>query len=328
MVASQKGRLSPNSLRIRQLCTEPVFRPGLGRRRPHNPGVMNNRQELDELLARRGAVRFRDHPELSGALRLGVRRGSLVRILPGVIVPTSMTDDQNTRIVAASLWRPGGVLLGRAAARLSFSSRMAVGTVQITGHRATHRPGFDVVEIGIPPEFVRFRGEVPHTDPSLTIVDLLRVGDREPLYEALRSRAVTLASLRSALQLNPGRDGNQVVRHELWLARENPWSVGEAELHEYLRRHGITGWRGNARIEVDGAVYFADALFRRQRLILELDGLEYHTSVIDREYDYRRRAALLAEGYRVMGLTLGMIRTDPERTAERITRARTMRGLR
>ena len=249
-----------------------------------------------------------------------------MRLLPGIVVPAHQRRDSDTRIAAASLWRPGGVLLGRAAARLSFAPQLALGTITIAGPRATRRQGFEVVEAVVRTEFVRYRGGIPHSEPSLTVVDLLRAGDREPLYEALRSRAVTLRSLHATLAATPMREGNPMVRRELWLARENPWSVGEAELHAFLRTSGITGWRGNVRVEAQGAVYFADALFRRQRLILELDGLEHHTTLLDREYDYRRRAALMAEGFRLMGLTLGMIRTDPERTAERISRARAIRA--
>ena len=316
------AEVPPPCLQIRQLSTGGSSTLRKPRPRPHNPEVTSSSGELDELLAHALAIRASDHPRFRSAIRSGLHARTLVRLLPGIIVASCRIRDPDARIVAASLWRPDGVLMGRAAARLSFASGVGVGTVQVSGSRATRRSGFAVVEARVKPEFIRFRGGIPHTEPSLTVVDLLRVGDREPLYEALRTRAVTLASLRAALRANPAREGNPAARRELWLARENPWSAGEAELHSYLRAHAITGWRGNVRVEAGGAVYFADALFRRQRLILELDGLDHHTSVPDREYDYRRRAALLAEGYRVMGLTLGMIRTDPARTAERIAAAR------
>lgn len=269
-----------------------------------------------------GAIRPRDHPELAWTIRSAIAAGSLARILPGVVVPAHRADDPDVRIAAALLWRPGAVLLGRAAARLSFDPRIPVDTVQMTGRRGTDRPGYRVVEARVDPRYVRLHGSVALTDPSLTVVDLLRDGDLDPLYDALRARVVTLGSLRRALAAHPDRPGNEAVRHELWRARENPWSRGEAELHDYLRRFAIQGWKGNVRVRVHDCVYFIDALFRRERLVLELDGVEHHTSLGDREYDYRRRALLMAEGYRVLGLTLGMIRTDPERTAERISAAR------
>ena len=281
--------------------------------------------DLDRLLAHSGgALRVRDHPELRWAVRAGVRAGALVRPLPGVVVASAVLDDPDVRILAAALWRPGAVLLGRAAARVGFDPGIRVGTVALAGRRATARPGYRVLEYSVDPGFVRFRGPFAFTDPSLTVIDLLRDGDEDPLYDALRARFVTLASLRGALDAHPQRAGNGAIRRRLWRARENPWSRGEAELHDFLRRFAIAGWKGNARVSVPGAVYFIDALFRRERLALELDGVDHHTSAVDREYDYRRRALLMAEGYRVLGLTLGMIRTDPCGTAERIRAARSI----
>lgn len=279
---------------------------------------------MQALLAQLGAIRPRDHPQLTWAFRSGVAAGWLVRILPGVVVPAARADDPDVRIMAGALWRPGAILLGRAAARLSFDPRIGVGIVHMTGHRGTDRPGFRVIEARVDPRYVRFRQSIAFTDASLTVVDLLRDGDVDPLYDALRGRFVTLGSLQRALAAHPDRAGNEAVRQQLWRARENPWSHGEAELHDYLRRFGIQGWKGNVRVQLRDCVYYVDALFRRERLALELAGVEHHTSVVDREYDYRRRALLMAEGYRVLGLTLGMIRTDPQGMAARITAARTI----
>lgn len=290
---------------------------------PDNPAVTMTTRDLENALAGAGGVlRVRDHPELAWAIRQAVGSGELVRPLPGVVVGARLCADPDARILAAALWRPGGVLLGRAAARLGFDPELRVETVEIAGRHGLEIPGFRVVENRIDPSHAGFRGRLAFTAPSLTVVDLLREGDEDPLYDALRTRAVTLTSLHEALRAHPQRAGNDLVRRQLWRARENPWSRGEAELHDFLRRQGIQGWKGNARLQIGGLVYYIDALFGRERLALELDGLGHHTSPADREYDYRRRALLMAEGYRVLGLTLGMIRTNPERLAERIAAAR------
>ena len=285
--------------------------------------MTTRRSELDWHLAHAGgALRIRDHPDLDWAVRAGLRAGTLARPLPGVVVASALVDDPDVRIVAACLWRPSGVLLRRAAARLGFDPNIRVDTVALAGRRTATRPGFRVVEDAVDPRYIRFRGPLRFSDPSLTVIDLLRDGDEDPLYDALRRRAVSLHSLRRALADHPQRAGNEEVRRRLWRARENPWSSGEAELHDFLRRFAIAGWKGNVRLQIQGSVYYIDALFRRERLALELDGLEHHTSTLDREYDYRRRALLMAHGYRVLGLTLGMIRTDPERVAGQIAAAR------
>ncbi len=239
-----------------------------------------------------------------------------------MVVASSHADDPDVRIRAAALWRPGGVLLRRAAARWGFDPGIRVDTVVLAGHRTAARPGFRVVEDIVDPRYIRRAGPLAFSDPSLTVIDLLREGDEGPLYDALRRRVVSLHSLRQALVAHPQRAGNEVVRRQLWRARENPWSSGEAELHDFLRRFAIAGWKGNVRVQVQHAVFYIDALFRRERLALELDGVDHHTTTIDREYDYRRRALLMANGYRVLGLTPAMIRADPARLAEQIAAAR------
>ncbi len=204
----------------------------------------------------------------------------------------------------------------------AFDPGIRVDDVTVTGRRTAAHPGFRVVEDSPDPRYIRIRGPLRFSAPSLTVIDLLRDGDDDPLYDALRRRVVSLHSVRRALSAHPQRAGNAEVRRLLWRARENAWSRGEAELHDFLRRLAIAGWNGNVRREMRGSVHYIDALFGRERLALELDGVEHHSSTIDREYDYRRRALLMAHGYRVLGLTLGMLRTDPERVAWEIVAAR------
>ena len=305
------------------LSTDAASRPPGPPVLAHNPVVTTRRSELDWHLARAGgALRIRDHPDLDWTIRAGLRAGTLVRPVPGVVVASALVDDPDVRIMAAARWRPGGVLLSRAAARVGFDPGIRVDDVTVTGRRTATRPGFRVVEDFVDPRYIRIRGPLRFSAPSLTVIDLLRDGDDDPLYDALRRRVVSLHSVRRALSAHPQRAGNTEVRRLLWRARENPWSRGEAELHDFLRRFAIAGWKGNVRLQIRGSVYYIDALFGRERLALELDGVEHHSNTIDREYDYRRRALLMAHGYRVLGLTLGMIRADPERVAWEIGAAR------
>ncbi|MDA8440643.1 MAG: hypothetical protein M0Z51_17535 [Propionibacterium sp.] len=86
--------------------------------------MTTRRSELDRRLARAGgALRIRDHPDLDWTIRAGLRAGTLARPLPGVVVASALVDDPDVRIVAAVRWRPGGVLPGRAAARVGFRPR-------------------------------------------------------------------------------------------------------------------------------------------------------------------------------------------------------------
>jgi very-short-patch-repair endonuclease len=75
-----------------------------------------------------------------------------------------------------------------------------------------------------------------------------------------------------------------------------------------------------------------DALFRAERLIVELDGWEYHGTREAFEDDRERDAATLAAGFQTIRITWERLRGDPAREAERLraildARRGSMRGL-
>jgi len=66
---------------------------------------------------------------------------------------------------------------------------------------------------------------------------------------------------------------------------------------------GIAGWAGDQRLSLEPRVVIrADVLFRRERLILEVDGFEAHGR---RQFqaDRTRQNALVAAGYAVLRFT-------------------------
>ena len=64
-------------------------------------------------------------------------------------------------------------------------------------------------------------------------------------------------------------------------------------------------------VVADRTVY-VDILFRRLRLIIEIDGREFHTDPEVFESDRTRQNLLVLHGWRVLRLTWRMIQDDPD----------------
>jgi very-short-patch-repair endonuclease len=86
-------------------------------------------------------------------------------------------------------------------------------------------------------------------------------------------------------------------------AASNPWSFGEARLHDLLRRAGISGWVANEGVRVSGRLVLPDVRFRGHKLVLEFDGEAVHSDHEQFEEDRVRQNALVLGGFRVLRFT-------------------------
>ncbi len=150
--------------------------------------------------------------------------------------------------MAVSRWDRDAVLMGAAAARVSFWPGIAVGTVTASClHQRRGPPGYRFVRDRIPVELLLRDNVLTLTCPALTALDLTlmpQIGGNG-IDTALRTRACTLADMRTALELTPGRPGNQHRALLLSDSRDEPWSEAERLNHRLFRQAGLTGWRSN-----------------------------------------------------------------------------------
>ncbi|HEY9293366.1 MAG TPA: DUF559 domain-containing protein [Microlunatus sp.] len=244
------------------------------------------------------------------------RNGELESPLPGVLCLPGGMDDFGAAILAGALWAgPDAVLTGMAAARVTFWPGAPVSVIRFaTPHRVSREHGrWSQGYRALPPEFVLRSGIVPVTAPALTAVDLADdQNGGDVIDRALRSRMTTLEQMWAAFDAQPCRIGNRQRARLLRDSRDSPWSEGERLLHRLMRRKNIAGWTTNSWVETAADGYFVDVLFRRQRVIVEFDGWEFHGDRESFERDRRRRNELVLAGYTVLNFTWWQVVEDPD----------------
>jgi very-short-patch-repair endonuclease len=278
------------------------------------PSVRASTNDIFSILAAHGVIAVREHPELRGAIEWRVRTGELVAVLPGVYAPAASAALATTRIAAVPAWDRDAVLTHEAAAAASFWPKLPVPVVRCSvGHRRARRPGFVFSRGHIPEELVIQHGPLRHTSPALTALDLCEVRGGEAIDRALLHRVTTLALMRHALALTSGRRGNGLRRQLLLDSRDEPWSEAERVFHRLLRAARITGWKANRGIRLDGVLIYPDVIFRRLRLVIEVDGRKFHNDPEVFESDRHRQNLLVLHGWRVLRVTWTMIQHEPDR---------------
>jgi very-short-patch-repair endonuclease len=269
--------------------------------------------DIERILATDGVISRRDHPKLIGAIDRQVRNGTLRPVLPGVYAGPRMCNSVRTRILAVMRWDPDAILVGRAAAWASFWPELRVANVTCSlRHQRRPQQGYEFTRRRIPPELVVSRAGLRLTSPALTALDLCATVGGEAIDQALRTRATTLAHLQRAMELTAARVGNPTRRQLLLDSRAEPWSEAERSIHRLMRAAGITGWEANKPVVLHDLTFYVDIIFRKLKLVIEIDGRLYHTGAEVFETDRRRQNLLVLDGWCVLRFTWTMIEEHPE----------------
>jgi very-short-patch-repair endonuclease len=148
---------------------------------------------------------------------------------------------------------------------------------------------------------------IPVTTLVRTIVDLAEVESIDRMErlidKAARLDAFDLGALEATAARLTGRRGAPVLRTALGLPSPGlTRSQLEDAFLALCRAHGLPRPRTNTHVEAGDRLYEADALFARERLIVELDGGGHDTPAAFQD-DRRRDAALAAAGYQTVRYT-------------------------
>jgi very-short-patch-repair endonuclease len=172
---------------------------------------------------------------------------------------------------------------------------------------------------------------VPITSVSRTLVDLAGVVPHHALERAVHEaevlRLLDVTAVRAALARANGRRGAGLLRAIL---AEPPPGPTRSMLEERFLRLCRSGRlplpRLNAHVSASGALVEVDALWRQQRVIVELDGAGAHLTRRAFHADRRRDAALAAEGYVVVRFTWQRITRERAAVLAELQRILTLRG--
>jgi hypothetical protein len=260
--------------------------------------------------------------------RLG--RSSLHPLYRGVYAIGHLAISSEARWMAAVLASgPDAVLSHRSAAGLWGMLPRPRGRTEVTRPRSFRgQSGIKASRASLPPDEVSEVAGIPVTSVSRTLVDLAAVVSRCELEKALNEaeilRLTDRLSLPELLRRYPRRKGSAALRALLHDADAGK-GVTRSELEErfaaLIDAYGLPRPQRNADLAVRGRFFKADCLWRRQGIIVELDGRAVHGTVQAFEADRERDRLLVGEGWRVIHLTWLQVRDNAPEIAADLRRA-------
>jgi very-short-patch-repair endonuclease len=276
--------------------------------------------------AQHGVISSRQISELGispRAVRDRVASGRLHRIHRGVFAVGHPKLTREGRWMAATLaGGPGSALSHRAAgAHHGLRAWNGVADLIVPSWRAS-TPAVRFHTVVLPPDEVSIVDGIPTTTVPRTIFDLASVLDRHGLEQIIREaevrRLADPLSLPDLIQRHPGRRGVTDLRAVL-----GELSVGagitreelEARFARFLDSRSFRRPERNAALTIGGRIVVADCLWRRERLIVELDGHAVHSRPAQIDADKERDRKLMLAGWRVIRITWRHLHEHPEKLA-------------
>jgi very-short-patch-repair endonuclease len=257
------------------------------------------------------------------------RRHTLHRLHHGVYLYGPGNLLPGAREFAAALaCGPSGVVSHRSAAILwGLVGDEGGEDVHITavGESPRSRTGIRIHRVAhLPTDERRLKDGIPVTSPARTLLDLASQAGGDELERAIAEayalRLTTEAQIRALLARHPRRPGVSALRAEL--DREGGPALtrreGERRMLKLIREADLPAPLVNRKV----AGYRADFLWPKQRLIVEVDGFQFHGHRLAFERDRKRDAAHILAGYRVIRFTWR--RLTEERVAVAVTIARAL----
>ena len=231
------------------------------------------------------------------ATRAAVRRGLLTRWGRAIYVVGPLRDElTEPRAAAAAV--PYGALGFEAGAQLARIGPIAVPplSVIVPPTRRPKPPGVRIHRIHLTPRDVTRLGGLPATTPSVTIVHLARTLPGLPfervVQEAFAKRLTSARQLEQALDRHRGGRGTKRLKRMLELGVDDLRSKAERSLRHWIHQAGLPLPLFNAEV----GPWRVDALWRHQRLAVEINGYAAHSSPWAHDRDHRKEQYLLAAG--------------------------------
>jgi hypothetical protein len=250
------------------------------------------------------------------AIRTRVRRGDLIRVHHGVYAVGHVPKHAHARSLAAVLACGSGAALSHAAAAALWDVLEWPTTLEVTAPGYRRRKGITTHRSStLTPRDIRKRHGVPVTSPARTVLDL-----HPRLTDARLQRVVN--DLRIARHLGPTAFTevcSRSARVDRLLGDDGHATRSGLEdaFRRFVARHGLPMPEINAILANGREV---DALYRAQKLIIEVDSWKYHGNRASFNRDRRKDTQALAGGYRTVRLTDTQLDEGGDEQAEDIRR--------
>jgi very-short-patch-repair endonuclease len=258
-----------------------------------------------------------------GAIANRVARGLLHPVHRGVYAVGHLRLARGGRWMAAVLAAgPGAVLSHRSAAELWGIRNGARSPIEVIAVGPRRRPGIHAHRVRLEPDEITVEDGIPVTNPARTLFDLASVVTPQQLAHALNEaeirRLTSPLPLDALIARHPRRKGSAALRRALEKQRRTGETVirsdFEAAFLDFTERHGLPRPHMNEPL----GPYQPDAFWAAQRLIVELDSYDIHTTRRAFERDRARDRALTTAGYRVIRITWRQLTHEPEQLASEL----------
>jgi very-short-patch-repair endonuclease/predicted transcriptional regulator of viral defense system len=173
---------------------------------------------------------------------------------------------------------------------------------------------------------VTHRDGLPLTTVARTLLDLARCEPRaafeDAVATALRKRLLSHAALREMMSRHPRHRGARVIAA---LLDDAATTASRSEAERRIRRLCHSGGLPVPEVNVLVHGFEVDLYFRKQRVVLEIDGFSFHNS--DRAFhnDRLRDSVLAAAGILVVRVTWRHLTRERDATLVRIAQALVLR---
>jgi hypothetical protein len=255
-----------------------------------------------------------------GAIAARLANGSFVAVFAGVYAVAPRRDDPIARAAAAVLaCGPTAVLSHSSAATLWGMTERWTVPIEVTATVERRRPGITTHRCTTFTRVdVRRHLGIRVTSPART---LLEIAPRTPdtdltrmVNDARRDGYVHLATLTDLVARCPNHPGATKLKAIVEQPHGPTRSDFEDRFLAFARAYGLPAPLVNTHLNGREV----DALFEVEKLIVELDGWEFHndrTAFVD---DRERDSAMLKRGYATMRVTWERLRDTPGREAARL----------
>ncbi len=262
-----------------------------------------------------------------------VQRQELRRVLPEVYVSAGSPGTRHQALMAAALWAgPDGLISGRTAAELfqpaGRSPRIEVLVPATTRRRHANLAVRRTNDLRQDDRFSLLG--IPVTSPARTVIECAATLDEERLEllieDMLRAGRLALSDLVSRFEQlrGSGRPGTDSLARVLALRGTDLGASNqllEIKAWHLIVASGLPRPERNLRVRVAGEPFELDLAWADEQVALECDGFGAHGGVRAFRVDKRRRASLIAAGWRVIEATWEDV-TDPIRSSALVDRIR------